>query len=120
MPFKKILTELVEAAPGVTGAILSDWEGEAVELACRSVDEYALKLLAAHQGIILGRLREINGRLFGSRCCDMVVTSGAGRCIVGTVGADYALLVTLDSDTLVGRTLRRFRATRELLVKEIY
>ena len=31
MPFKRILQTLVEATPGATGAVLADWEGEAVD-----------------------------------------------------------------------------------------
>jgi len=119
MPFKKLLTELVTTTPGVTGAILVDWEGEAVELVCGSVDDYELKLLAAHKGIILGQVREASARLQGGSTSDLVVTTGTGGCIVGTVGADYALVMTFRRDALVGRVLHRFRNIREQLVKEI-
>ena len=120
MPYKKILTELVITTPGVTGAILVDWEGEAVELACGSVDEYDLKLLAAHKGIILAQVREMCGRLLGADSSELVVTSGKGGCMVGTVGAEYALIMTFHVDALVGRALYRFRNTRKQLIKEIY
>jgi len=120
MPFKKILAELVAATPGATGAILADGEGEAVELACSSGGDYELKLLAAHQSIILGQLREVNGRLFEAESSDLVITTRAGRCIAGTVGADYALVMTIHRDTGVGPALHRFRDSREQLVKEIY
>ena len=120
MPFKTLLTELVAATPGARGAILADWEGESVELACSSDDEYELKVLAAHKGIILGQVREVNGRLFGAHSSDLLFTTGAGRCIVGTVGTDYALVLTLHRDTAVGPALHRFRNTRKQLVKEIY
>jgi predicted regulator of Ras-like GTPase activity (Roadblock/LC7/MglB family) len=120
MPFKTLLTELVAATPGARGAILADWEGEAVELACSSDNEYELKLLAAHQVIIIGQVREVNNRLFGAHSSDLVITTGAGRCIVGTVGTDYSLVMTLHRDTSVGRALHRFRNTRNQLMKEIY
>ena len=31
MPFKTLLNSLVERVPGAQGAIIADWEGEAVE-----------------------------------------------------------------------------------------
>ena len=120
MPFRKLLTELVESAPGASGAILSDWEGESVELVSAPGDDYGLKLLAAHLGIILARARAAAERHSGAGPLDIVVTTGAGRCIVGTVGPDYALAMTLHRDAPVGRPLKRFRDTREMLVKEIY
>jgi predicted regulator of Ras-like GTPase activity (Roadblock/LC7/MglB family) len=120
MPFKQILTELVAGTPGATGAILVDWEGEAVELACGSVAEYDLKLLAAHKGIILDQVREVSGRFMGAASSELVVTTGTGGCIVGTVGAEYALVMTFHRDALVGRALHRFRNTVQQLIKEIY
>ena len=120
MPFKKILTELIADTPGATGAILVDWEGEAVELACASGDEYELKLLAAHKGIILDQVREVCGRLAHADSSDLVVTTGAGGCIVGSVGAEYALVMTFQRDTLVARALHRFKNARKQLAKEIY
>ena len=120
MPFKKLLTELVAGTPGATGAILVDWEGESVELACGSVAEYDLKLLAAHKGIILDQVREVSGRLLGAAAGELVVTTGTGGCIVGTVGAEYAMVMTFHQNTLVGRALNRFRNTVQKLIKEIY
>ena len=40
--------------------------------------------------------------------------------MVGTVGAEYALIMTFHVDALVGRALYRFRNTRKQLIKEIY
>jgi len=119
MPFQRIVNELVESTPGATGVILADAEGEAIVCA-GSADEYDLKLLAAHKGIIIGQVREVNSRLFGARSSELVVTTGTGRCIVGTVGNEYALCMTLLRDVPVGPALYRFREARELLAKEIY
>ncbi len=49
MPFKRILTELVTAVPGASGAILADWEGEAVEQ-FSFYDDFEMKLIGAHKG----------------------------------------------------------------------
>lgn len=47
MPFKAILRKLVEDTPHASGAVVADWEGEAVEHHCL-YDDYELKLLGAH------------------------------------------------------------------------
>jgi predicted regulator of Ras-like GTPase activity (Roadblock/LC7/MglB family) len=119
MPFQRIVDELVESTPGATGVILADAEGESIVCA-GSADEYDLRLLAAHKGIILGQVQEVNSRLFGACSSELVVTTDTGRCIVGTVGTDYSLSMTLNRNAPVGPALYRFRKARELLVKEIY
>jgi predicted regulator of Ras-like GTPase activity (Roadblock/LC7/MglB family) len=118
MPFQRIVDELVESTPGATGTILLDSEGEAIVFS-GSTEEYDLKLLAAHKGIILGLLREVNGRLLGAGSCDTVITTGARRVIAGTVANDYNLVMVLQRNALTGRALCRFRTAREQLAKEI-
>ena len=44
MPMKEDLRLLVESVPGALGAILSDWDGEAVDHAA-CMDAYDLKVL---------------------------------------------------------------------------
>ncbi len=56
MSFKAILTELVQSVPGATGAIIADWEGETVDHVAL-MDDYELKITAAHLWIILTRMK---------------------------------------------------------------
>ena len=119
MPFKTILRKLVESIPGATGAILADWEGEAVEQHCL-YDDYELKVLAAHKGILLSRIREVYASFPGEEPCDAVVTTASQYILTGCIGPDYALVMTLDRHALVSRALYRFRAAVKVLEKEIY
>ena len=119
MPFKAILRKLVEDTPHATGAILADWEGEAVEHYCL-YDDYELKLLGAHKGIILNRMREIHGDLTVGELQDVVITTGKQPVIIGVVGPEYSLVMTLGKDALIGLALYRFRQAVKLLEKEIY
>lgn len=66
MPFNEILKELVENVPHAVGAILVDWEGEAVQEYCHC-DPYDIRFVAAHKGILLSRLRETDGENQGGR-----------------------------------------------------
>jgi predicted regulator of Ras-like GTPase activity (Roadblock/LC7/MglB family) len=119
MPFKQILKELVETIPGARGAILADWEGEAVEQHCLD-DDFELKVVGAHQGIILGRLREIHDGLALGEPGVAVISTAASRVAVSPVGSDYTLVVTLGREAVVGVALQRMRGIQQRLVREIY
>lgn len=119
MPFKRILRELVEAVPGATGAILADWEGEAVDQFCL-YDDYELKVLAAHKGIILNQMKETQAAIAGDQLREAVISTELQHVVVGGIGSDYSLVMTLGRDTIVGLALRRFREAVQSLHKEIY
>lgn len=59
MPFREILTNLMRSVPGSLGAILADWEGEAVDQVTRNGDSYQVKFLGAHHGILLQNVKRI-------------------------------------------------------------
>ena len=114
-----MLAELVDSNHGATGAILADWEGESVEQHCH-YDPYELKIIAAHKGIIMNRMKEISDSFPGEEVHDAVVTTDDSHIIVGAVGSEYTLVMTLGKDAVLGTALRSFRAMVKLLKKEIY
>lgn len=118
MPFKKILRELVDNTPGASGAILTDWEGEAVEQYSLA-DEFELKLIGAHKGIILSRMKDIQNKFLSGDIREAVVSTQTHHVILGTIDADYSLIMTLARDTLVARALFEFRRAVKSLKKEI-
>ena len=119
MPFKEILRQLVEDTPHASGAILADWEGEAVEQHCL-YDDYELKLLGAHKGILLNRMKDLHADLGAGAMQDAVITTGNHQVIIGAVGSDYSLVMTLASEAMIGLALHRFRKAVKILEKEIY
>lgn len=119
MPFKKILHDLVEATPGATGAILADWEGEAVEQYCH-IDEFEMKVIGAHKGIILSRVRELHQKLAVGDIEDMAITTEGQHHLIGAVGPDYVVVMTLGRYALPACALRQLRLAVELFKKEIY
>lgn len=118
MPFKRILTELVTAVPGASGAILADWEGEAVEQ-FSFYDDFEMKLVGAHKGIILNRVREAYADLNVGELQEIVISARDQKFLVGAIGPEYALVMTLAPKAVVGQALFRFRNALELLKKEI-
>lgn len=119
MVFKTILTDLVQSVPGASGAILADWEGEAVEQYAM-FDDFEMKIIGAHQGILLNRIREIQERFAEDSVREVVITTARLHVIVGAVGKDYTLVMTLARESLPGRAIFHFRGAAGLLAKEIY
>jgi predicted regulator of Ras-like GTPase activity (Roadblock/LC7/MglB family) len=117
--FKAILTDLVQSVPGATGAIIADWEGETVDHVAL-MDDYELKITAAHLGIILTRLKELQGRLATDRVREAVITMADQRVVLGPVGDDYSLVLTLDREAIAARAMASFSRARDILMKEIY
>ncbi len=118
MPFKAILMKLVETTPGANGAILTDWEGEAVEQYSLA-DEFELKLIGAHKGIILNRMKEIQHRFLSGDVHEAVISTNTHHVIIGTIDEDYSLIMTLDRNALVARAIRNFQRAILSLKKEI-
>lgn len=92
MPYNTILKELVESVPHAVGAILVDWEGEAVQEYCHC-DPYDMRFVAAHKGIILARLRESHGESQGGPIEHVVVTTAQQLLLIGVIDKDYSLVL---------------------------
>lgn len=118
MPFLKILKTLVEGTPHAVGAILVDWEGEAVQEWCRC-DPYEMRIIGAHKAIILTRLKEIQGGGRVGAVEDVVVTASDRHLIVGCIDADYSLVMDVGHACPVSLALYHFRSAVRQLKKEI-
>jgi predicted regulator of Ras-like GTPase activity (Roadblock/LC7/MglB family) len=119
VPFKAILKELVESVPGASGAILADWEGESVEQHCL-FDDFELKVLGAHKGILLNQLKDVHAGLPAGDLEEAVITTATQHVIVGVIGSDYSLVMTLGRNAILGQALYHFRRSVQRLAKEIY
>ena len=118
MPFKSLLNALVERVPGAQGAILADWEGEAVDQV-GSMDDYDLKVVGAHKGVILHNMREVVGRLGDDELKEIVITTKQAQTIVLPVTSDYYLVLTLDRSDILGLALMEARRCIQALYREI-
>jgi predicted regulator of Ras-like GTPase activity (Roadblock/LC7/MglB family) len=118
MPFKKLLTELIESVPGAQGAILVDWEGEAVDQAAR-IDDYELKVIGAHKGVILYNLRDVVQRLDGGNLEELMIATEKAQTLVLPLTAEYFLVLTLGRGEALGRALFEARRCAARLKAEI-
>jgi predicted regulator of Ras-like GTPase activity (Roadblock/LC7/MglB family) len=118
MAFKRILGKLIAAVPGSCGSILTDWEGEAVDQVGR-MDDYELKVIGAHKGIIFNNLRDMVRRLEGGDLKEIVVTAARMQVIVMPVTPEYFLVLALERNDVLGRALFEARRCVVLLRDEI-
>lgn len=118
MPFKNLLEEMLSNLPGSIGAIIADWEGEAVDQVAR-VDDYEIKVLGAHKGIILTRLREALQRLDGGALEEVLIQFDKGKTLIAPLSEDYFLVLTVGPEVMVGRAAFVMRKCAEQLRLEI-
>jgi len=109
---------MLDQIPGSLGAILADWEGEAVDQVAR-MDDYDLKVLGAHKGIILTRLREAMNRVDGGDVEEIQISADQNQTLVMPVTEDYFLVLTLESGAMLGRASYELRRCAVLLRDEI-
>jgi predicted regulator of Ras-like GTPase activity (Roadblock/LC7/MglB family) len=119
VPFKKILQDFMEAVPSASGAILADWEGESVEQCC-SYDEFDLKIIGAHKGILLNFMKELHHELNAGELETAVISTDGQHILIGPVGPDYIMVATLRRDVIVGLAVQHFREAVARFYKEIY
>lgn len=118
MPFKTLLNSLVERVPGALGAIIADWEGEAVAHV-GIMDDYDLKVIGAHKGVVLHNMREVVDRLGNDDLREIVITTKQAQTLILPVTKEYYLVLTLDRSDMLGRALMEARRCVQALYREI-
>lgn len=119
MSFKTTLTELLERVPGSLGAILADWEGEAVDHATTRIDDYDMKIIGAHKGIILANMRQAMRDLESDDLEEIIVTTEKTQTLIVPITRDYYLVLTLQKEASFGRAQFEARKTVRTLREEI-
>ena len=109
----------MDSVPGTTGAILADWEGESVELCCL-YDDYDLKVIGAHKSILLNIMKDLHQKLSVGEMKHAVISTDSRHILIGPVGPDYLLVMTLEKSAIVGIAIHQFKKALECMYKEIY
>ena len=118
MPFKKLLSRLLEDIPGALGAIIIDWEGEAVDQVAR-IEEYDIKVFGAHNGIILQLLRDALARIDSGGLEEILIRTGKNKTLIAPLNEDYYLVLSLGPEAIAGRATFRMRCCVDELRAEI-
>ena len=118
MPFKNLLQEMLDKLPGAVGAIIADWEGEAVDQVAR-MDDFEIKVLGAHKGIILTQLRHALQRLDGGALEEVLINFERAKVLISPLNDDYFLVLTVGPEVMVGKASFVMRRCVEQLRLEI-
>ncbi|SDZ89537.1 Predicted regulator of Ras-like GTPase activity, Roadblock/LC7/MglB family [Desulfuromusa kysingii] len=102
MPFKSLLKRLLEDIPGALGAIIVDWEGESVDHVTR-VDDYDIKVLGAHGGIILSQLKDTLSRIDSGELEQVVIRAGEKKILISPLTEEYLLILELGQAAIAAR-----------------
>jgi len=119
MSFRAALEDLLGRVPGSLGAILADWEGEAVDQVSTRMDEFEMKIIGAHKGIILTNMRQAMRDLDSDDLEEIIVTTEKTQTLIIPITRDYYLVLTLQKDASFGRAQFEARKTVVALRKEI-
>jgi predicted regulator of Ras-like GTPase activity (Roadblock/LC7/MglB family) len=82
-------------------------------------DPYDIRFIAAHKGIILARLKEMQSSAQIGEVEDVVITSSKGHLIIGCINQDYSLVMNIERTAPVAPALYHFRQALSELKKEI-
>ena len=118
MPFKNVLQEMLDQLPGAVGAIIADWEGEAVDQVARG-DDFEIKVLGAHKGIILTRLRQALQRFDGGALEEVLIHFEKAKVLITPLNDDYFLVLTVEPKVMVGKATFVMRRCADQLRLEI-
>lgn len=118
MSLEAILKNLVNRVPHSIGAILVDWEGEAVMEHCHC-DPYEMRFIAAHEGIILSRLKEMHSAPQIGAIEDLTITASQKQLIIGCINQDYSMVMSIECRCPLPLALYHFRQSIAELKKEI-
>jgi len=118
MSIEKIISKLMEQLPDALGAILVDWEGEAIAFSSRmdaGDDDFALKVVGAHNGLILSQLRAC----MSATVEEVVVATSARTTLIVPVTEDYSLILVQKREPHTGHSLMKMRQSALSLYNEV-
>ena len=119
MSIQSVLEKLVHNTPHSIGAILVDWEGEAVQEFCYC-DPYEIRFIAAHKAIILAAFKDLHADDDqGGLLEEIVITSSGIHLIIGSVDQDYSLVLSADRVCPLSVARHHFREAIVEIRKEI-
>lgn len=108
LPFTSTLEQLLSEVYGASGAIVVDWDGEAVNQA-GNLSADALRLFGAHAGIMFNLLGRVVKNVSGNTPQEVVVCMAGGTLLVFPLAEGYLLVVYLEPETPVPGILQSMR-----------
>ena len=108
MPFSSLLEKLLNDIPGARGVIILDWEGESVAQVAR-ISEFDMKIIGAHCGIIIDRLKEMTQRAAIGGLQEITFRCETGTTMIAPLSDEYLLVLQLGSGAVVASAAYKMR-----------
>ncbi len=106
--FGQILRDIVVTLPGALGAILIDWEGEAVdEFSC--IGTAKLRLVGAHWGIAYCQASSLLANQGLGPPGELILGFKKQQIIIRPITKDYLVLIVLQQEANLGRARHRLK-----------
>jgi predicted regulator of Ras-like GTPase activity (Roadblock/LC7/MglB family) len=109
VPFQREIDALVRDVSKARGAILLDFEGEAVVMSAASIPPYDLKVFGAYSGIFLGNVRRITRETRIGSPQVISIDGEAAHLLIEPLKDGYYLLLVLDRGAIVAMAKERLR-----------
>ena len=115
-----ILNEMLATTRGALAALFLDYEGETVELVCdRDLDDHALRILGAYQGIFLGQLRVLCNDAAAGEPQRFKIEFAENTVLSFDVKDGYYVVLLVDETANEGLAWRKLEKCRERLIEEM-
>ena len=101
--FKTILSKLVESIPGAACAVFVDWEGETVDAYALDGDEYHVKFVGAHNGVLLDAAKRLAKAVDMGETRQLMIRSDKHDYVTWPVHDGYFIVLTVKSGTQLVR-----------------
>lgn len=119
MPFQRELDSIVRDVRGALGAILVDFEGEAVVTSSTGISAYDLKVVGAYGVLFFDNLRRLSGET-GAGAPSLFSIDGSGcRILCAPLKDGYHLVLVGGASTHVSIAAEKLRSCAERLVHEL-
>ena len=116
--FGEILAQMLAQLPDAHGAVLADWEGEAVDQA-GDVESDEIRLVGAHWGVVYFMARTSLQNVGDSGPRDLTLRFARQQVIVRRLTDDYYIVVASHPYACLARTLRVVELNQNRLLEQL-
>lgn len=119
MPFQRELDSIVRDVRGALGAILVDFEGEAVVTSSTGISAYDLKVVGAYWALFFDNLRRLSEETGAGEPSQFSLDGSGCRILCAPLKDGYHLVLVGNSTTHVAIAAEKLRSCAARLIHEL-
>jgi predicted regulator of Ras-like GTPase activity (Roadblock/LC7/MglB family) len=120
VPFRTILSNIVENTPGVIAAAFLDHEGESIEVSASGISREQARVFGAYAGIFLSRAARIGQTVMSDATRRIRIDWDAGVSVLAEPLQDgYYIVLVVRRPFPEARAVRELETARNALQKEL-